>query len=135
MPPAVTAEEAAKPPGAIGRTCAALLSTLFPPLPELGAAARAAGDEAKARFYEADAGAEPAAAALVSGRRGKDGGGGVCGAVRACLFVASAPARGGPRRIVSLNRPAPGAVDGAALRPTSMRSCEATNLDSTLWVA
>jgi hypothetical protein len=66
MPPAITAEEAKPPPGAIGRTCAALLSTLFPPLPDLAAAARASGDEAKARFYEADAGKEPAAAALVS---------------------------------------------------------------------
>ena len=85
MPPVISAEEAKAPPGAVGRTCAALLSTLFPPLPDLAAAARAAGDEAKARFYEADAGKEPAAAALVS----------LAGRVRACVRPAG---EGGARR-------------------------------------
>jgi len=66
MPPAIHEAKAKPLPGAISRTCSALLSTLFPPLPEQAAAARAAGDEAKARFYEADAGSEPEAVALVS---------------------------------------------------------------------
>jgi hypothetical protein len=69
----------AKPakPDPIARTCAALLSTLFPPLPDKAAEARAAGDEAKAKFFEADAGAEPEAVALVSC--------GVCEQARACV--------------------------------------------------